>query len=184
MNAKEFINKDISYGQKVKLTIRKGREFICFFAGWKTFGNIEPNLDYLMPVFYVPTQSGKMGRRSIFGPGRCTWVGLSDIEDIEKVTVQYRHIGYYNNVKDCLKLFSASPEEIVKHWKDNCGEFNTVEDGNVIDTEHFPNLVPTNDGLYAVSKDCSGLCGDDLDLAEKDCDCPYFIDIYGRAGEE
>ena len=69
MNAIEFINTGIEFGDKVELTLESGKEVVGFFGGFKTFGLIEPDLNYIMPVFYAPKKDGTMGNRSAFGPG-------------------------------------------------------------------------------------------------------------------
>jgi hypothetical protein len=79
----EFINTGIKYGDKVELTLESGKEVTGFFGGFKTFGLVEPELDYIMPVFYAPKKDGTMGKRSAFGPDTCTNIPYSSIKTIK-----------------------------------------------------------------------------------------------------
>ena len=83
MTAIEFINTGIKFGDKVELTLKSGTEVVGFFGGFKTFGLVEPELDYIMPVFYAPKKDGTMGNRSAFGPDTCTNIPYSSINSIK-----------------------------------------------------------------------------------------------------
>ena len=83
MNAIEFINTGIEFGDKVELTLESGKEVVGFFGGFKTFGLIEPDLNYITPVFYAPKKDGTMGNRSAFGPDTCTNIPYSSIKSIK-----------------------------------------------------------------------------------------------------
>jgi hypothetical protein len=91
MKAREFITKGIVRGDRVRVTMQGGAAVEGFFGGYKTFGGIEPDLSYIMPVFYAPTKSGAMGRRSAFGPDRCTHACWCDIRDVEKLPTETRN---------------------------------------------------------------------------------------------
>ena len=71
MKAKEFVNKNIKFGDKVRITLMTGKTVDCFFGGYKTYGNVEPSLDYLLPTFYTIGKNGDMAKRSPFGPTTC-----------------------------------------------------------------------------------------------------------------
>ena len=79
----EFINTGIKYGNKVELTLESGKEVTGFFGGFKTFGLVEPELDYITPVFYAPKKDGTMGKRSAFGPDTCTNIPYSSIKSLK-----------------------------------------------------------------------------------------------------
>lgn len=79
----EFINTGIKYGNKVELTLESGKEVTGFFGGFKTFGLIEPDLNYITPVFYAPKKDGTMGNRSAFGPDTSTNIPYSSIKTIK-----------------------------------------------------------------------------------------------------
>lgn len=82
MTPKEFINTDIKYGDKVIITLDNS----CvegFFGGYKTFGLVEPCLDYITPVFYAPKKDGTMGNRSAFGKNTCTNIPYASIKNIQ-----------------------------------------------------------------------------------------------------
>ena len=83
MTAIEFINTGIKFGDKVELTLKSGTEVVGFFGGFKTFGLVEPELDYIMPVFYAPKKDGTMGNRSAFGPDTSTNIPYSSIKSIK-----------------------------------------------------------------------------------------------------
>ena len=86
MTAKEFINLDLQYGDKVRITIKKAKvSRVGFFAGFKTWGNIVTTLNDIPPVFYGPKSDGTMGRQSIFGAGRFTEINYNSIKKIEKI---------------------------------------------------------------------------------------------------
>ena len=84
MDFKEFIKKDINYSDKVRLTLTSGMTVVCFFGGYKTFDQVEPTLDYVLPTFYAIGKKGQMVTRSAFGDKRSPHLGFSDIRDIEK----------------------------------------------------------------------------------------------------
>lgn len=84
MDFKEFIKKDINYNDKVRLTLTSGMTVVCFFGGYKTFDQVEPTLDYVLPTFYAIGKKGQMVTRSAFGDKRSPHLGFSDIRDIEK----------------------------------------------------------------------------------------------------
>ncbi len=79
----EFINTGIKYGDKVELALESGKFVTGFFGGFKTFGVIEPKLDYIMPVFYAPKKDGTMGNRSAFGTDTCTNIPYSSIKSLK-----------------------------------------------------------------------------------------------------
>ena len=85
MNANEFIALNISYGDRVLLTLKSEKKIECFFGGYKTWGIIEKDLDYIMPVFYAPKKNGEMGNRPALGPGYPSPVPYSNIEKVEKL---------------------------------------------------------------------------------------------------
>jgi hypothetical protein len=85
MTAKEFINKDIKFGDKVNVTLTGGETKCGFFGGFKTFGGIVSEMDYISPVFYSPKQDGTMSRLPLFGKGHFTHIPYSSIKDIEKI---------------------------------------------------------------------------------------------------
>lgn len=102
MKAKEFVNKNIKFGDKVRITLMTGKTVDCFFGGYKTYGNVEPSLDYLLPTFYAIGKSGDMAKRSPFGPTTCPRVPFSSIKDIENLT----EIGtpYHHMFDGCQKV--------------------------------------------------------------------------------
>lgn len=85
MKAKEFVNKNIKFGDKVRITLVTGKTVDCFFGGYKTYGNVEPSLDYLLPTFYAIGKNGDMAKRSPFGPATCPRLPFSSIKDIENL---------------------------------------------------------------------------------------------------
>lgn len=82
MTPREFINTGIEYGDKV-IIILDNSSVEGFFGGFKTFGVIEPSLNYITPVFYAPKKDGTMGNRSAFGKYTCTNIAYSSIKGIE-----------------------------------------------------------------------------------------------------
>ena len=86
MKAKQFINKGIKFGDKVRITFMSGETLDCFFGGYKTYGNVEPSLDYLLPTFYAIGKNGDMAKRSPFGPATSPRMPFSSIKDIENLT--------------------------------------------------------------------------------------------------
>lgn len=86
MKAKQFINKGIKFGDKVRITFSSGKTLDCFFGGYKTFGLVEPSLDYLLPTFYAIGKNGDMVKRSPFGPTTSPRMPFSSIKDIENLS--------------------------------------------------------------------------------------------------
>ena len=183
MNAQTFINKNLHFGDKVRLTMYGIKEpIICFFGGYKTFGNIETNLDYgIFPVFYRVGKNGRLLRRSVFGYTHLTWAGLSEIEDVEREVVYYKHLGYYNNWDDCFNLGIRGPKAILKAWKDNDGDFYEVDNDELFDDVVSDDQTTIlEDGKYAVR--ISGC--DPIDITEEDIaadgECYCYLDIFER----
>ena len=89
MTAREFINTGIKYGDKVIITFAFDDSTVeGFFGGFKTFGLVEPDLDYITPVFYAPKKDGTMGNRSAFGKDTCTNIPYSSIKSIEILSAE------------------------------------------------------------------------------------------------
>lgn len=85
MTALEFINKGIKFGDKVSVTLTAGVTLCGFFGGYKTFGGIVSELDYIYPVFYAPKKDGTMGNVSILGIGHFTHIPYLSIKSIEVI---------------------------------------------------------------------------------------------------
>lgn len=84
MTPKEFINKDIQCGDKVRLTLASGKVVVCFFGGYHSYEGVQPSLGYIDPVFYAVGKKGHMVKRSPFGPDTWTHISFRSLKDIEK----------------------------------------------------------------------------------------------------
>lgn len=90
----------------------------------------------------------------------------------------YRHIGYYNDMKDILNLFDKNADYIVSCYVDDIGHFYAASGESESDIAEDPRWEPdgccmsmTNGKDYVVRKQMGSmnLC----------CD-GWFIDIYER----
>lgn len=188
MKAIDFISKDLKAGDKVRLTMKNSATPLTgIFGGYKTFGLIETDLNFgLWPVFYREARNGGTHRRSIFGDGRLTWCAVREIEDVEKVTAKYRHLGYYNNWKDCHNLGIRGAEACLKAYRENYGAFYEVDND-----EEFDDIDSADDdttylegGKYAVvisGCDPANITEEDI-ASDRDCVC--YIDIFERVDKQ
>lgn len=187
MNATDFINKNLNCGDKVRLTLgynAPGESYEGFFGGYKTFEGVNPDLT-VYPVFYRAGKNGQMVQRSILGDGHSTAFCMCDIWDVEKVAVQYRHIGYYNNYQDCRDLSLRGHAAAIKAWKRGHGAFV-----NVNNDEPFDDVAEDGDtrllegGRYAVRfHDCGNITDEAVskEAGNPDgTDCHSYIDIFER----
>lgn len=187
MEALTFFNKNLRAGDKIRLTMKRiDRTFVGFFGGYQMYEGIQPDLNYgIYPVFYRIGKNGRMLRRSIFGDGYFTSVCIYDIEDVEKASEPYRHVGYFNNFRDCHNLGIRGHEACLKAWKAGEGSFivpgnNGVFDDIIADKE----TRILENGKYAVrirGMDPADITEDDI---AADGDCPCYIDIFERIDEE
>lgn len=172
-----FFNKQLNAGDRVRLTLTGGHTFEGYFGGYKCYEGTTAYLDYnVFPVFYRPGKKGQYVRRSLF-ENRSPRVGFSEIEDVERIVTEYRHIGYYNNPDDCYNLALRGHKAALHAWKKGYGEFHNVDNNEV-----FTDVVPDDetrildDGRYAVRMyDC---CADSADNG----DYGGYIDIFERIG--
>lgn len=177
MDALTFFNKQLNDGDRVRLTLTGGHVFEGYFGGYKCFEGTTADLHYnVFPVFYRPGKKGQYVRRSLF-ESRTPYVGFSEIEDVERIVTEYRHIGYYNNPDDCYNLALRGHKAALHAWKNGYGDFHNVDNNEV-----FTDVVPDyetrilDDGRYAVRM--YGCCADSPDNG----DYGGYIDIFERIG--
>lgn len=78
MKASEFINLNLKYGQRVRVTFICGT-FEGFFGGYKTFDGNNMSLKFaLNPIFYAIGRKGQMIKRSMV-PNHTPYWGFSQI---------------------------------------------------------------------------------------------------------
>ena len=181
MEPREFLNKDINDGDKVKLTLHGGKVLEGYFGGYKCFEGTHGYLEYgVFPVFYRPGKKGQYVKRSLF-PDRTPYIAFRDIVDVERIMIPYRHIGYYNNNTDCYNLGIRGQETALQAWKDGEGAFVNVENDEV-----FEDVVPDRDteffegGRYAVRFSFNPKNLDAPQDDQEDQDCGIYIDIFER----
>ena len=178
MTFDEFYSLGLESGDKVRVKIGSKR-YVGYFGGYKMFDGIG-DLDNhsLFPVFYAAGKDGQMVRRSLV-PDRSTWWGLSDIASCEKITVPYRHVGYYNNQEDCESLAKKGFTAALEAWKKNEGAFYNVDNNDIYeDVENDDQTCILEDGKYAVRffDIPDGYTGDPDNY-------PGYIDIFERVGD-
>lgn len=101
---------------------------------------------------------------------------------------QYRHLGYYSDLNDVLRLHDKKAEDIVDEYLKDNGCFHETSDDEI--DEYFldregPTFVNKNGKIYAVIIDSEW---SSTDLLELDPDCindevmyemnSIYIDIY------
>lgn len=92
----------------------------------------------------------------------------------------YRHIGYYNDLKDCELLFDETPDFIVRYMQLGLGHFYQSEGEDETDIENpfeeldGHKLTKTTDGQYLVRYET----GADKQVCKELADHGWFIDIY------
>ena len=179
MTFEDFYSLGLKSGDKVRVTIGR-KTYEGYFGGYKMFDSIG-DLDNhsLFPVFYAAGKGGQMVRRSLVA-GCGTWWGLSEIADCEKVTVPYRHIGYYNNPEDCESLAKKGYTAALEAWKKGEGAFHNVDnDEDFDDVEEDEDTCILEDGKYAVR-----FFDIPLEYAGDPDNYPGYIDIFERMEEE
>lgn len=181
MEPKDFINKDLNDLDKVRLTLHGGTVLEGYFGGYKCFEGTHGFLEYgVFPVFYRAGKKGQYVKRSLF-EGRSPYIAFRDIKDVERITVQYRHIGYYNNPDDCFYLGIRGPKVVLDAFKKGEGAFVGVDND-----EPFNDVVPDRDttlledGRYAVRYNYNRKCSTLQQMQESGEDCGYYIDIFER----
>ncbi len=177
MEALTFFNKKLDAGDKVRLTLETGKVLEGYFGGYKCFDGVTAYLEYhVYPVFYRPGKKGQYVKRSLFGTNRSTFVGFSEIKDVEKIKedVQYRHIGYYNNPEDCYNLAMRGHKVALQAWKRGEGEFVNVDNEEPFDDiENDDETRILENGIYAFRiSDCIADSNGD--------DYSGYIDIFER----
>ena len=176
MEALTFFNKQLHTGNRVRLTLTGGHAFEGYFGGYKCFEGTTADLHYnIFPVFYRPGKKGQYVRRSLF-ESRTPYVGFSEIEDVERIVTEYRHIGYYNNPEDCYNLSLRGHGTALKAWKNGEGAFHNVDNNEAFDDiENDEDTRILEGGKYAVRFfDIPGEYTGDPD------NYPGYIDIFER----
>ena len=181
MEPKDFINKDLNDGDKVKLTLKDGRVLEGYFGGYKCYKGNCSWLGYnVFPVFYRVGKKGECVKRALLEDSSPA-VSFLSIDDVERITVPYRHVGYYNNPDDCYNLGLRGQKAALQAWKNGEGAFINVDNN-----EPFEDVVPDDDteifenGRYAVRfsfrpKDLTAPAE-----GQGDEDCGIYIDIFER----
>lgn len=187
MNAIDFINKDLRYGDKVKVTIGD-KTHTGFFGGYKCFDGTHSHLDYaLYPAFYAVGKGGGMVRRAMI-PGRLPYWGMTDIKDVEKIAVRYRHVAYINNFSDCYDASLRGAKTVVEEWKksqngkSNWAFYDPDDAETVTGLEDDTDIRFVDGGRYAVRISVTGDYPEDEKVIT-DGDCPWFVDVYERVDE-
>lgn len=158
MIAIDFINKGIHVGDEIRLFMNcilndTTDPIEGVFGGYKTFGDIETDLTFgLYPVFYRKPKNGRIKKTSIFGRGCVAWCRVDNIRDIEKLTRNYRLLGFYDNDEDCRNLAPRGPRAILEAWKTGEGDRVIVDsDGAVYDDIYWDRYTSfIQNGRYAI----------------------------------
>ena len=184
MEPREFINKDLNEGDKVRLTLENGQVLEGYFGGYKCYDGNCGWLGYkVFPIFYRAGKKGQCIRRSIL-ENRSPHIGFLSIKDVERIVVPYRHIGYYNNAEDCYNLGVRGAKKVLQAWKNHEGDFHNVDNSDV-----HTDVVPDDDthiledGKYAVRFNFNRLKVSKTDIESGGEDCGYYIDIFERIEE-
>lgn len=187
MDALEFINLNLKYGQRVQVTLGE-RTYKGYFGGYKCFEGSHSCLEYaLYPIFYAIGKKGQMVTRSMV-PERTPYWGLSTIKEVKAIKAQYKHVAYINNYSDCYDASLRGPETVLNDWKKKAEGKNQYAfydpDNNELfeDLENEKNVTFLEGGRYVVKISVFGKYPQDEETITRG-DCPWFVDVYELVNE-